>query len=40
MSELDEVMMKHMKSLVYVERRPFTFKDFQHFLCRWNRHTV
>jgi hypothetical protein len=31
MSELDEVMMKHMKYLVYVERRPFTFKDFQHF---------
>ena len=31
MSELEEVMMKHMKYLVYVERRPFTFKDFQYF---------
>ena len=31
MSELDEVMMKHMKSLVYVEKRPFTCKDFQIF---------
>ena len=31
MSELDEVMMKHMKYLVYVERRPFTFNDFEHF---------
>ena len=31
MSELDEVMMKHMKYLVCEERRPFTFKDFQDF---------
>ncbi len=31
MSQLDELMMKHMKYLVYVERRPFTFRDFQYF---------
>ena len=31
MSELDEAMFKHMNYLVNVERRPFTFKDFECF---------
>ena len=31
MSELDEAMFKHMDYLVNVERRPFTFKDFEIF---------
>lgn len=31
MSELDEAMFTHMNYLVNVERRPFTFKDFEFF---------
>ena len=31
MSELDEAMLKHIDYLINVEKRPFTFKDFESF---------
>lgn len=40
MTKLDDVMKEHIAYIVYIEHRPFSFKDFRYFLVNGKQYTM